>query len=337
MTIEVRSVTKRYGSFTALDDVSVAVPSGGLTALLGPSGGGKSTLLRVIAGLTEPDAGTVLLDGVDVTRTEARRRGIGFVFQHYAAFKHMTVFDNVAFGLQVRREPRDAVRQRVTELLELVHLEGFAHRLPSQLSGGQRQRMALARALAIQPRVLLLDEPFGALDAKVRAELREWLRELHDRMHVTTVFVTHDQEEAMELAEQVVLVHQGRVEQTGTPDELYDTPASEFVMGFVGAVTRIGDALVRPHDIELSAVQTEGTVQAMVDRVIRLGFSCRMEILLDDGQRATVQATRAQIDQLDLRPGEIVYVRALRRHVFPAATAASAVPASRSDVALVGS
>jgi sulfate/thiosulfate transport system ATP-binding protein len=316
VTIEVRGATKRYGTFTALDEVSITVPSGGLTALLGPSGGGKSTLLRVIAGLTEPDAGTVLIDGVDVTRTQARNRGIGFVFQHYAAFKHMTVFENIAFGLRVRKEQKAVIAERVEELLTLVHLDGFAHRRPSQLSGGQRQRMALARALAIQPKVLLLDEPFGALDAKVRGELREWLRELHDRMHVTTVFVTHDQEEAMELAEQIVLVNQGRIEQVGTPDQVYDQPANPFVMGFVGAVTRIGDQLVRPHDIELANTPVEASEQAMVNRVIRLGFSCRVELQLSDGQRATVQTTRAQVDQLDLKVGDIVFIRALRGQRF---------------------
>ncbi len=328
MTIEVRGASKRYGSFAALDDVSVSVPSGGLTALLGPSGGGKSTLLRVIAGLTEPDAGTVRLDGVDVTHIHPRERGIGFVFQHYAAFKHMSVFENIAFGLRVRKENKAVVTQRVEELLQLVHLDGFAHRLPSQLSGGQRQRMALARALAIQPKVLLLDEPFGALDAKVRGELREWLRELHDSMHVTTVFVTHDQEEAMELAEQIVLVNHGRIEQIGTPDELYDQPANPFVMGFVGAVTRIGDQLVRPHDIEISNTPVEAGTQAMVERVVRLGFSCRVEVQLGDGERVTVQTTRAQVDQLDLNQGDIAYVRALRGQRFePASVPAQGQPA----------
>ena len=318
LAIDVRGAGKRYDDFVALHDVSVQVPAGGLTALLGPSGGGKSTLLRIIAGLTPPDTGQVLIDGRDVTHLPARERGIGFVFQHYAAFKHMSVFENVAFGLRVRKEKPAAVADRVNGLLSLVHLEGFADRMPSQLSGGQRQRMALARALAIEPRVLLLDEPFGALDAKVRAELRAWLLDLHDRMHVTTVFVTHDQEEAMELAEQIVLISGGRIEQSGRPSELYDTPATPFVMGFVGSVTRLGDAYVRPHDIDVTTSAGEGSYQAMIERVVWLGFGCRLEVVLDDGQRVTVQATRAQVDHWELRAGDIVFVRALRSYRFPA-------------------
>ncbi|HEX5857043.1 MAG TPA: sulfate ABC transporter ATP-binding protein, partial [Microbacterium sp.] len=229
MAIEVRNVSKKFGDFTALDDVSLTVRDGSLTALLGPSGGGKSTLLRVIAGLEAPDAGAVLIGGEDITSQAVKDRGVGFVFQHYAAFKHMTVRDNVAFGLSIRKRPKDEIRDRVDELLRLVHLEGFAARYPNQLSGGQRQRMALARALAVQPRVLLLDEPFGALDANVRRELREWLRRLHDEVHVTTIFVTHDQEEAMEVAEQIVVINEGHIEQAGTPDDLYDRPANPFV------------------------------------------------------------------------------------------------------------
>src|SRR5947207_3776888 len=251
MTIEVRGVEKRFGSFTALGGVSLDVPGGSLTALLGPSGSGKSTLLRVIAGLEPPDAGSVLLNGTDVTNTPPQSRGVGFVFQHYAAFRHMSVWDNVAFGLQVRHRPKAEIRERVAELLQLVQLDGYASRYPAQLSGGQRQRMALARALAVQPAVMLLDEPFGALDARVRKELRDWLRRLHDEMHVTTIFVTHDQEEAMELAEQIVVVNEGRVEQAGSPADLYEHPANPFVMGFVGPVTRIGDQWVRPHDVDV--------------------------------------------------------------------------------------
>src|SRR5687767_5950266 len=240
MAIETRNVSKSYGENLVLDDVSVSVADGSLTALLGPSGGGKSTLLRVIAGLEEPDAGTVHIGGEEVTRRPAQRREVGFVFQHYAAFKHMTVADNVAFGLTVRKRPKDQVRARVQELLELVGLAHLGARYPSQLSGGQRQRMALARALAVEPRVLLLDEPFGALDARVREELRAWLRRLHDEMHVTTIFVTHDQEEAMDVAEQIVVMNDGKVEQAGGPRDLYEHPETEFVMGFLDRSTGSG-------------------------------------------------------------------------------------------------
>ncbi len=242
MGIAVRDVSKRFGKFTALEAVSVDVPSGSLTALLGPSGSGKSTLLRVIAGLERPDTGEVILDGENVTGRPPQRRGVGFVFQHYAAFRHMTVYENVAFGLRVRRHPRREIRERVEELLHLVQLEGLAKRYPAQLSGGQRQRMGLARALAVDPSVLLLDEPFGALDARVRKELRRWLRRLHDETHTTTLIVTHDQEEAMDVADQIVLMNHGRVEQAGGPRDLYEEPANEFVMGFVGPVNRIGEA-----------------------------------------------------------------------------------------------
>jgi sulfate/thiosulfate transport system ATP-binding protein len=239
MSIEVRNVSKRFGSFQALADVSLDVDAGSLTALLGPSGSGKSTLLRIIAGLELPDAGEIRLAGQDATAVAPQKRGVGFVFQHYAAFKHMTVRDNVAFGLKIRRRPKDEISARVDELLELVQLQGFGHRYPAQLSGGQRQRMALARALAPEPRVLLLDEPFGALDARVRAELRAWLRKLHDETHTTTVFVTHDQEEAMEIADSVVVMNQGRVEQVAAPRELYDAPANDFVLSFVGEAFKL--------------------------------------------------------------------------------------------------
>ena len=309
MSIEVRDVTKRFGDFNALDSVSVEVPSGSLVALLGPSGSGKSTLLRVVAGLEQPDAGEVLLDGVDITRVPVERRGIGFVFQHYAAFKHMTVRRNIAFGLEIRRRPRLEVRERVDELLELVQLTGLAERYSAQLSGGQRQRMALARALAVQPRVLLLDEPFGALDARVRSELRAWLRRLHDEVHVTSVFVTHDQEEAMELAERIVVMNRGRVEQAGHPRELYEQPANDFVMRFVGPVTRLGDTVLRPHELDL-AVEADGTrAEAMIERLIHLGFEVRAELVLADGQRVLAQLSRDQAEQLDLEQGQIVYVR----------------------------
>jgi sulfate transport system ATP-binding protein len=325
MSIVVEGVSKSFGSFVALDDVSLEVPDGSLTALLGPSGSGKSTLLRVIAGLEEPDQGAVLISGEDATRLPVRRRGVGFVFQHYAAFKHMTVRDNVAFGLKVRRRERAEIRTRVDELLALVHLEGFADRYPSQLSGGQRQRMALARALAVQPRVLLLDEPFGALDANVRAELRAWLRRLHDEVHVTTIFVTHDQEEAMDVAEQVVVLNQARVEQIGSPREVYEQPQSEFVMRFVGPVTEIGDGLVRPHDIDVRLDPDDGGLEAMIERVVHLGFEVRAELVRDDGETLAVQLTRDQAAQLELERGQIVYVRPTHATVFQEVSDTSAV------------
>ena len=312
MGILVRNVTKHYGDFRALDDVSLDVPSGSLTALLGPSGSGKSTLLRTIAGLEHADRGRVLIDGDDRTAAPARERGVGFVFQHYAAFRHMTVRDNVAFGLTVRKVPRDEIRVRVAELLELVHLEGFADRLPGQLSGGQRQRMSLARALAVRPSVLLLDEPFGALDATVRKELRAWLRRLHREMHVTTLFVTHDQEEAMEVAQQIVMMHEGRIEQVGSPRDIYETPASDFVMGFIGPVTHLHDAVVRPHDLEVTVDPVPGSTQAMVERVIHLGFEVRVELTSGDGADLWAQLTRAEAEQLEVIEGQILHVRPVR-------------------------
>jgi sulfate transport system ATP-binding protein len=308
--ITVESVSKRFGDFVALDDVSLTVPDGALTALLGPSGSGKSTLLRVIAGLETPDTGTVRIGGEDTTRLPAQRRGVGFVFQHYAAFKHMTVRDNVAFGLRIRKRPAAEIKARVDELLALVHLEGFAHRYPSQLSGGQRQRMALARALAVEPEVMLLDEPFGALDAKVRKELRDWLRRLHDEVHVTTVFVTHDQEEALEVADQIVVINEGRIEQIGTPDQLYDAPASEFVMSFLGPVARLRGRLVRPHDLRVTREPADGAVPAVVGRVAHLGFEVRVELDADDDERVSAQTTREEAQRLALRAGERVYLHA---------------------------
>jgi sulfate transport system ATP-binding protein len=316
MGITVVEVTKKFGDFVALDDVSVAIPEGSLTALLGPSGSGKSTLLRVIAGLEEPDRGQVLLGDDDVTQQPARARGVGMVFQHYAAFKHMTVWENVAFGLKVRKRPKDEIRKRVHELLELVQLEGLAKRYPAQLSGGQRQRMALARALAVDPEVLLLDEPFGALDARVRKELRAWLRRLHDEVHVTTIIVTHDQEEAMEVAGQIVVINQGRVEQVGTPRELYDSPANEFVMSFVGPVNKIGDTFVRPRDISLTLEPEGESTEAMVERVVHLGFEVRAELVRHDGQHLIAQLTQEEAQLLELERGLIVYVRPSRQTVF---------------------
>jgi sulfate transport system ATP-binding protein len=316
MGITVVEVTKKFGDFVALDDVSVAIPEGSLTALLGPSGSGKSTLLRVIAGLEEPDGGQVLLGNDDVTRQPARARGVGMVFQHYAAFKHMTVWENVAFGLKVRKRPRPEIEHRVHELLGLVQLEGLAKRFPAQLSGGQRQRMALARALAVDPEVLLLDEPFGALDARVRKELRAWLRRLHDEVHVTTIIVTHDQEEAMEVAGQIVVINHGRVEQVGTPRELYDSPANEFVMSFVGPVNKIGDTFVRPRDISLSLEPDGDGAEAMVERVVHLGFEVRAELVRDDGQHLLAQLTQEEAQALELEPGMIVYAKPSRQTVF---------------------
>jgi sulfate transport system ATP-binding protein len=320
MAIEVRDVSKTFGATPVLSDVSVDVASGSLTALLGPSGGGKSTLLRVIAGLEQPDSGTVRIAGVDATRLSPQRRNVGFVFQHYAAFKHLTVFRNVAFGLEIRKRPKAEIRRRVNELLELVHLEQFGNRYPSQLSGGQRQRMALARALAVEPEVLLLDEPFGALDAQVRRELRTWLRRLHDEVHVTTVFVTHDQEEAIEVADDIVVLADGRVKQAGSPHELYEQPADEFVMGFLGPVTTVGGQLVRPHDLELAADPRPGSTAATVTRVVRLGFEVRVELDLA-GQAAYAQVTRAFARELDLSAGEVVHVRHFPQTPAPALTA----------------
>jgi sulfate/thiosulfate transport system ATP-binding protein len=314
--IEARSIVKRFGTFTALDGVSVDVPAGSLTALLGPSGSGKSTLLRVIAGLERPDAGQICLEGRDVTHIPPQQRGVGFVFQHYAAFKHMTVWENVAFGLKIRRRPRAEVKQRVGELLELVQLTRLGDRYPAQLSGGQRQRMGLARALAVDPKVLLLDEPFGALDARVRKELRGWLRRLHDETHTTTVIVTHDQEEAMEVADHVVVMNAGRIEQTAPPRELYDHPANEFVMSFVGPVNRLGDAFIRPHDVELLLEPNGATQEAMVQRLVHLGFEVRVELVRDDGEVLSAQLTREQVEALELLPGQIVYVRPTRQTVF---------------------
>ena len=257
MSIVIRNVSKRFGDFVALDDVSLEVEGGSLTALLGPSGSGKSTLLRIIAGLEWPDQGEVELSGEDATALTPQKRNVGFVFQHYAAFKHMNVRENIAFGLKVRKRPRAEIRERVDRLLQLVQLEAFGHRYPAQLSGGQRQRMALARALAPEPQVLLLDEPFGALDARVRAELREWLRRLHDEVHVTTIFVTHDQAEAMDVASQIAVMNHARIEQVGSPTELYDEPATEFVMSFVGEANRLGPAWVRPHELDVAHQPTE--------------------------------------------------------------------------------
>jgi sulfate transport system ATP-binding protein len=307
--IAVSDVNKHYGDFHALHDISLEIAPGKLTALLGPSGSGKSTLLRVIAGLEVPDSGRVIIEDADVTNVPPQRRDIGFVFQHYAAFKHMTVRDNVAFGLKVRKKPKAEITAKVDELLGIVGLAGYQERYPSQLSGGQRQRMALARALAIEPKVLLLDEPFGALDAKVRAELRAWLRRLHEEVDVTTVLVTHDQEEAMELADRIVVLNDGRIQQVGAPREVYDNPANEFVMGFLGPVARLGGGLVRPHDLVLKPDPEAGAIEAQVTRVVHLGFEVRVELELAGDGAVAAQLTRSEAEQLELAEGDIVYVR----------------------------
>ena len=293
--ISVTGVTKRFGDYTALDDVSIEVPDGSLTALLGPSGSGKSTLLRIIGGLESPDAGRVVIHGEDQTSIAPQRRGIGFVFQHYAAFKHMTVRDNVAFGLTVRKRPKAEVAAKVDELLEIVGLAGYQKRYPSQLSGGQRQRMALARALAVEPKVLLLDEPFGALDAKVRADLREWLRKLHEEVHVTTLLVTHDQEEAMSIADQIAVMDHSRIEQVGTPRELYDRPETPFVMRFLGPVTRLGEALVRPA--------RHRAVGRRAARLVRGAGRARRAPRLRGARRARARRRRGDRGAADARRG----------------------------------
>jgi sulfate/thiosulfate transport system ATP-binding protein len=316
MSILVRNVSKRFGDFVAVDDVSLEVDGGSLTALLGPSGSGKSTLLRIIAGLEYPDSGEIVLSGKDATALAPQKRNVGFVFQHYAAFKHMTVRENVAFGLRVRRRPKMEIRDRVEELLNLVQLQGFGDRYPSQLSGGQRQRMSLARALAPEPKVLLLDEPFGALDARVRAELRDWLVRLHDVVHVTTVFVTHDQEEAMEVADQIAVLNHGRLEQAGPPRELYDEPASEFVMRFVGDANEVGGALVRPHDIELLSESENGALEAMIVRVTMLGRDAKVELHDAQGSELVAILTRDRFEELELWRGQTVWARPRRDRVL---------------------
>jgi sulfate transport system ATP-binding protein len=316
VTIELEHVSKRFGDWLAVDDATLTIEDGSLTALLGPSGSGKSTMLRTIAGLEQPDSGQVRIAGIDRTGDAPQDRGIGFVFQHYAAFRHMTVADNIAFGLRIRKVPRKERRARVDELISLVQLEGLADRYPSQLSGGQRQRMALARALAPQPNVLLLDEPFGALDAQVRDDLRAWLRQLHDEVHVTTILVTHDRDEAMEVADQIVVMNRGRIEQVGPPRELYERPVNEFVMGFLGPVNAVGDELVRPFDLEIVRLgdtdggrADEGFARAVVDRVTHYGFDVRVALTREDDVRLDVQLTRTEADLLDLHRGETVLVR----------------------------
>jgi len=331
--IVVRGANKHYGDFAALDNVDFDVPSGSLTALLGPSGSGKSTLLRAIAGLDLPDTGTITINGRDVTQIPPQRRGIGFVFQHYAAFKHLTVRDNVAFGLKIRKRPKAEIKEKVDNLLEVVGLSGFQTRYPNQLSGGQRQRMALARALAVDPEVLLLDEPFGALDAKVREDLRAWLRRLHDEVHVTTVLVTHDQSEALDVADRIAVLNKGRIEQVGSPTDVYDAPANAFVMSFLGAVSSVNGSLVRPHDIRVGrnpdmaiassddSVQATGVLRATIDRIVMLGFEVRVELTsAADHTPFTAQITRGDAEALGLKEGDTVYVRATRVPPLPGGT-----------------
>ncbi|MCP5268341.1 MAG: sulfate ABC transporter ATP-binding protein [Zoogloeaceae bacterium] len=341
MSIEIKNVVKRFGSFVALDDISLDIPTGELVALLGPSGCGKTTLLRIIAGMESADAGEVSFSGQEATHLHARDRNVGFVFQHYALFRHMTVFENVAFGLRVKakkQRPAEAeIRKRVMDLLGLVQLDWLADRYPSQLSGGQRQRIALARALAVEPKVLLLDEPFGALDTKVRKELRRWLRRLHDEMHISSVFVTHDQEEALEVADRVVVMNHGRIEQIGSPDEVYSNPASPFVYQFLGNVNVFhnrlhgewadvgsgaeadGKALsfVRPHDIDIEHAPVAGGLEAQVQDVHAIGPVVRVE-LLHGSELVEVELTRERADVLTLSNGQRVWLKPRQVKVFAA-------------------
>lgn len=333
MGIVVENVSKHFGSFQAVEQVNLEIESGSLVALLGPSGSGKSTLLRLVAGLEMPDQGKIWLTGKDATNKSVQDRNIGFVFQHYALFKHLTVRKNIAFGLEINKVPKGKIKARVEELLDLVQLSGLGDRYPSQLSGGQRQRVALARALAVQPQVLLLDEPFGALDAKVRKDLRAWLRRLHDEVHVTTVFVTHDQEEAMEVADEIVVMNKGRVEQVGTPAEIYDHPATAFVMSFIGPVNVLPsnskifqsngfdsanpEMFLRPQDVIVETSPNGTTVPARVSRIIHLGWEIQAELSLDDGQVVTAHLTRDRFDQLKLTPEQKVYVKPKDAKSFP--------------------
>jgi sulfate transport system ATP-binding protein len=339
MSIAIDNISKQFGSFAALKDVNLTIPSGELVALLGPSGSGKTTLLRIIAGLETADAGRILFNGQDSTDSHVRDRKVGFVFQHYALFKHMTVFDNVAFGLTVRpkvtRPAKAEIRDKVMKLLQLVQLEALANRYPAQLSGGQRQRIALARALAVEPQVLLLDEPFGALDAQVRAELRRWLRKLHDEIHVTSVFVTHDQEEALEVADRIVVMNKGKIEQSGTPDQVYEHPANPFVLNFLGNVNlfhgrlhqadganaEAGDkavSYVRSHDIEIERSRQDSTaLKAEIKHIQKLGPAVRVTLVIEgNGEFVEAELTRDVFQNLGLQQGEAVYVRPRQVRVF---------------------
>lgn len=340
MGIKVENVSKRFGSFQALEPVTLDIKSGSLVALLGPSGSGKSTLLRIIAGLEQPDTGNIYLSARDATYQPVQQRGVGFVFQHFALFKHLTVARNIAFAMEIQKWPKERIQHRVQTLIDLVQLQGLGDRYPSQLSGGQRQRVALARALAIEPQVLLLDEPFGALDAKVRKDLRDWLRHLHDEVHVTTVFVTHDQEEAMEIADEIVVMSNGRVEQVGSPAEVYEHPKTPFVMSFIGAVNVLpsdptwrslhhapassqGDVFLRPHDIDIFTTPVEGSLSATVLRVIHLGWTIRLELALsqhqgkfDPAQTITAHISSEQLRTLGIEPKSQIFVRPRLVRVF---------------------
>jgi sulfate/thiosulfate transport system ATP-binding protein len=324
MSITIHQVSKSFGNFQALDKINLTIPEGKLVALLGPSGSGKSTLLRAIAGLESPDTGAIIMNGQDTTHIDPRRRNIGFVFQHYALFKHLTVRQNIAFGLEIRQQKSPLIKKRVEELLELIQLQGLGDRYPAQLSGGQRQRVALARALAIQPNVLLLDEPFGALDAKVRKELRAWLRRLHEEFPVTSVFVTHDQEEAMEVADTIVVMNHGKIEQVGSPAEIYDHPATPFVMQFIGEVNilpslaGLGNGInnshnstvfIRPHDLEIMPNQEGIDTWSVVKRVIHLGWEIQVELMLTDGEIVIAYLSREEYNKLKLQPEQTVYLK----------------------------
>ena len=308
MSISLSHLTKRYGHDAVVDDVTVEIPESSLTAVLGPSGSGKSTLLKLIAGLERPDEGRVVIEGDDVTDVDPRHRDIGFCFQHYAPFRHMNVARNIGFGLRVRKQPKDVIGAKVAELIELVRLDGKAKSYPAQLSGGERQRMALARALAIEPRVLLLDEPFGALDALVRTELPQWVKELHQQIKVTTILVTHDQDEAMEVADQLLIMHDGRIEQAGEPTELYERPASEFVHGFLGPTTMFKGVSVRPHDLELVR-PSGGAIEGIVQSVMELGFEVQVTVDLSDGTTPWVQMSRNEFRTLNVAVGAPVSIR----------------------------
>ncbi len=339
MSIFVNNVFKKFGNFQALENINLEVKEGTLVALLGPSGSGKSTLLRAIAGLEPPDQGSILINGQDATHVDIRKRNIGFVFQHYALFKHLTIRKNIAFGLEIRKTPAKQIKQRVEELLELIQLKGLGDRYPSQLSGGQRQRVALARALAVQPQVLLLDEPFGALDAKVRKELRDWLRNLHDEVHLTSIFVTHDQEEAMGVADEIVVMNNGKIEQIGTPAEIYDHPATPFVMSFIGEVNVLPSsaplfqnnsqdviktngyhasyaAFVRPHDLAVQTESDEVTSQAIIKRIIHLGWEIQVELILPDEQSVVAHLSREQFAELDLHINQTVFIKPRQTKFF---------------------
>ena len=325
MALVIDSVMKKFGRFPALNGASLTAPQGAFVALVGPSGSGKTTLLRIMGGLEQADSGQVRFADINWLGLPARARKAGFVFQNYALFRHMNVAKNIAFGLEIRKRPKAEIKQRVADLISLVQLDGFGDRYPSQLSGGQRQRMALARALAVEPEVLLLDEPFGALDAKVRSELRAWLRRLHDEMHVTTVFVTHDQEEAMEVSDTIVLMDHGRIVQEGRPQDLYDHPENEFVMRFMGQVNQIGDAYVRPHDVEIRLEPNGTTEAAVVERVLHMGHHIRVDLTVNGGDPVSAQLTRDEAERLGLEPGRPVFVRPAKAKTFAGAPAEEAV------------